>query len=63
MGYVQARKHYCSDEMKRTLADIKHLCTVKTNFGCIGPPLFDIAIENVRVDELHLMLRITGNKI
>ncbi len=52
--------HYWSDEMKRTLADIKHLCTLKANFGCIKPPLLDITIENVRVDELHLMLRITG---
>lgn len=52
--------HYWSDEMKKTLDGIKHLCTVKDNFGCIKPPLLDIPIENVRVDELHLLLRITG---
>jgi hypothetical protein len=39
--------HYWSDEMKRTLADIKYLCTVKANFGCIKSPLLDIAIEIV----------------
>ena len=46
---------YCSKNMARTLAETKK----KTNnFGCIHPPLVDIDIEHVVVDELHLLMRI-----
>ena len=30
------------------------------NYGCIRKPLLNIPIANVRIDELHLLLRITG---
>ena len=56
--------HYCSDELKRTLEELFDLCTKKkNNFGCISPPLLHIKLENVRIDELHLLLRITGKYI
>jgi hypothetical protein len=35
-------------------------CKSSSNYGCIGKPLLNIPIQNVRVDELHLLLRITG---
>lgn len=55
--------HYLSGEIRRTLMEIKHLCTIKkNNFGCICPPLLDISIAKIRVDELHLLLRITGKE-
>ena len=53
--------YYWNDEMRRTLEDIVQRCTQKKdNFGCILPPLLNIKLDNVRVDELHLLLRITG---
>lgn len=53
--------YYWSEEMKRTLEDLLHLCMKKKDkFGCINPPLLNIKLDNVRVDELHLLLRITG---
>lgn len=52
--------YYWSDEMKRTLEELINLCTKNNNFGCISPPLLHIKLANVRIDELHLLLRITG---
>lgn len=53
--------YFWSDEMKRTLEELIDLCTKKkNNFGCISPPLLYVKLENVRIDELHLLLRITG---
>ena len=57
----KAEEYYWSEEMKRTLEEIAQLCTKKKdNFGCILPPLLNIKLQNVRVDELHLLLRVTG---
>ncbi len=53
--------YYWNDEMRRTLEDILLCCRKKKdNFGSILPPLLNIKLDNVRVDELHLLLRITG---
>ncbi len=47
----------------RTLATIteclKQSEASKKRFGCQNTPLFNIAISNVVIDELHLMLRVT----
>ena len=52
---------YWSKNMQRKLEENKKLCKNKTdNYGCIYSPLLNIPIENVKVDELHLLLRITG---
>jgi len=52
--------YYYSDKVKRTLKSIKECCTKsKENYCCINPPLFDIELDNVVLDELHMMLRVT----
>ena len=50
---------YWDDSRKRTLEDIK-LSAQKQQFSCQHPPLLNIPLENVVLDELHLMLRVTG---
>jgi hypothetical protein len=50
---------YRLDDIRRTLADIRRCC-LKLQFSCERPPLLNIPLENVVLDELHLMLRITG---
>ena len=56
--------HYWGEEIKRTLNEMKDLCgKKKDHFGCISKPLLDIPLENVRIDELHLLLRITGRLV
>ncbi|XP_078364307.1 uncharacterized protein LOC144648697 isoform X1 [Oculina patagonica] len=52
--------YYWMDGNKRTLADNKELAKKSSNnCGCIRSPLLNIPIENIRVDELHLLLRVT----
>ena len=51
---------------KRTLSSLKDRCTksdVHQRLGCIHEPLFDIELDHVIVDELHLLLRITDRLI
>lgn len=51
---------------QRTLADIKKKCTKSTvdaRLGCIHPPLFEIELDHVVIDELHLLLRVTDKLI
>ena len=43
----------------RSLQDIRE-CAMKNQFSCQHKPLLHIKLENVVLDELHLMLRITG---
>ena len=50
---------YYTGEMKRTLQEIKEFHS-STKFCCIHPPLFDIDLDHVVLDELHLMMRITN---
>ncbi len=38
---------------------LQQLPTSKLKFGCVCPPLLNVAISNIVVDELHLMLRVT----
>ena len=53
--------HYWRDDTKRTLAENRVLAEKSTNnYGCIKQPLLNIPIDNIRVDELHLFLRVTG---
>ena len=40
--------------MKRTIDN-----TWASQPGCKGQPLFNVPLENVLIDELHLLLRIT----
>lgn len=50
---------YWEEDMKRTLQDIKE-CALKQSFSCEHHPLLNIPLENIVLDELHLMLRVTG---
>ncbi|CAB4007697.1 Hypothetical predicted protein [Paramuricea clavata] len=43
-----------------SLKDIKD-CALKNKFSCQHQPLLEVKLENVVLDELHLMLRITGD--
>lgn len=51
--------NYYWKESKRTLDDMKR-CALKQQYSCEHPPLLEIPLENVVLDELHLMLRVTG---
>ena len=52
-------KHYNSPPLKRTLQEMSQLAGKKTkNFCCVNPPLLDIDLEHVNLDELHLLLRV-----
>ena len=44
----------------RSLKDIKD-CALKNQFSWQHQPLLEVKLENVILDELHLMLRITGD--
>lgn len=52
---------YWMDGNRRTLAENKDLANKSNhNYGCIRSLLENIPNENVRVDGLHLLLRVTG---
>ncbi|KAK3082818.1 hypothetical protein FSP39_006271 [Pinctada imbricata] len=50
---------YASDKNKRTVEEMKRMSQSKSKFGCVRPPLLDIDLDHVVIDELHLMMRIT----
>ena len=47
------------EHMVRTIGKCKEWAQQKM-FSCAHPPLLHIPLQNVVLDELHLMLRITG---
>jgi hypothetical protein len=50
---------YWSKEIVRTNQEMKLFCSKsKSNFGCIHPPLLNIELSHVVIDELHLLMRI-----
>ena len=52
--------HYQSDAMGLTLAQVKrYAANGKKEFCCINPPLLNIPLDHIVLDELHLLLRIT----
>ena len=62
VGYNFDRWDVSKSHDVRTLRSIEHCLTVKSlsrNKGCINPPLLNIQISNIVVDELHLILRIS----
>ena len=60
MSYTQ--NYYSEEAMVRTLETIKE-CANSNRYSCLHPPLLNVPLENVVLDELHLMLRITGKAI
>ena len=59
---LKAENYYNDGIMRRTLQTIKD-CAWKQSLSCAYQPLLNIPLENVVLDELHLMLRVTGNLI
>ncbi|XP_028410515.1 uncharacterized protein LOC114533214 isoform X1 [Dendronephthya gigantea] len=52
--------YYHNSKNTRTLSSNRTMaCKSSSNYGCIRKPLLSIPIQNVRIDELHLLLRIT----
>ena len=51
--------YYCQADFARTLAGIKQ-CAKKQEKSCVHQPLLNIPLQNIILDELHLMLRVTG---
>lgn len=56
---LKPQDYYWNDTIVRSLKDIKE-CVKKQTYSCEHMPLVNIPLENVTLDELHLMLRITG---
>lgn len=52
-------KYYSEEPMARTLKDIRK-CANNQSSSCAHQPLLNVPLENIILDELHLMLRITG---
>ena len=54
-------QYYDSDPLRRTLEEIKEfVCKSKgENYCCVHEPLFNIPLDHIILDELHLMLRIS----
>lgn len=54
--------YYWEDHIARDIEDFKEWAR-QNKFSCAYPPLLNIPLQNVILDELHLMLRITGRII
>ncbi len=52
-------KDFYWGDLARTLSKLKEWAT-SNKFSCQHQPLIDIELENVVLDELHLMLRVVG---
>lgn len=51
--------YYYEDKTVRSPEEISKLCKRShSNYGCINPPLLNIDLDHVVIDELHLMMRI-----
>ena len=48
-----------NEELNRTLQEIKELSSSSNTFSCVKRPLFNIPLDHISLDELHLMRRIT----
>lgn len=55
----KAEKYYSEKPMARTLEEIR-ICARNQSYSCAHPPLLNVPLDNIVLDELHLMLRITG---
>ena len=58
----QPMDYFWEENRKRTIDDIRK-CAMKQQFSCEHQPQLDIPLENVVLDELHLMLRVTGKEL
>ncbi|CAB3980515.1 Hypothetical predicted protein [Paramuricea clavata] len=51
--------YYGQKPMPRSLTEIQK-CTLEQKLSCVYQPLIETQLENIILDELHLMLRITA---
>ena len=56
---TKSERYYCEEPMVRTLEEIKN-CAQNGKLSCAHKPLINIPLGNIILDELHLMLRVTG---
>ena len=54
--------YYWEIPLVRSLEDILN-CVRNQTYSCVHRPLLNIEVPNIVPDELHLMLRVTGNAI
>lgn len=52
--------YYWGENLVRSLKDIIE-CVRNQTYSCAHRPLLDIDVRHIVLDELHLMLRVTGN--
>ncbi len=59
--YILSYRCYISNDHEERTQESMHLCynNPADKKGCVNPPLLNISIDKIIVDELHLMLRIT----
>lgn len=51
--------HFNTPPLSRSLNEIREMCQKsKDNYCCDQPPLFNIGLDHIVVDELHLLLRV-----
>ena len=55
----KAEKYYSEKPMARTFEEIRK-CTRNHSYSCVHPPLLNVPLDNIVLDELHLMLRTTN---
>ncbi|CAB4041447.1 Hypothetical predicted protein, partial [Paramuricea clavata] len=54
-------EYYSSENFKRTLEDMHNCAKLgkgQQNYCCVRPPLLNIKLDHVVIDELHLLLRV-----
>jgi len=56
------KEYYWGASLARTLQQLKD-CAKAQKYSCQHQPLLEIPLENVVLDELHLMLRVTGHMV
>lgn len=54
------KEYYWGASFARTLQQLKD-CANTQKYSCEHQPLLEISLDNVVLDELHLMLRVTGH--
>ncbi|CAB3992347.1 Hypothetical predicted protein [Paramuricea clavata] len=59
---VSKHQNFYWENLTRTTKDIIE-CSMKNIFSCAFKPLVNIPLCNVVLDELHLMLRVTGKEL
>lgn len=55
----KCENYYWEIPLVRSLEDIIK-CVRQQTYSCVHPPLLNIDVHNIVLDELHLMLRVTG---